>query len=61
MVISIFAFDVSQKLRDARAKGDKISFLLEAISNSSSEISFLSTRERPGAMPGDHALPGIFA
>ncbi|MHB8119150.1 MAG: CBM96 family carbohydrate-binding protein [Methanothrix sp.] len=38
---SIFAFDVSQKLRDARAEGDKISFLLEAISNSSSEISFL--------------------
>jgi hypothetical protein len=38
---SIFAFDVSQKLRDARAEGDKISFLLEAISNSSAEIAFL--------------------
>jgi hypothetical protein len=45
---SIFAFDVSQKLRDARAEGDKISFLLEAISNSSSEISFLSRETGQG-------------
>jgi hypothetical protein len=45
---SIFAFDVSQKLRDARAEGDKISFLLEAISNSSSEISFLSRESGQG-------------
>jgi hypothetical protein len=37
---SIFAFDVSKKLLDAR-EGGKISFLLEAISNSSSEIVFL--------------------
>ena len=45
---SIFAFDVSQKLRDARAEGDKISFLLEAISNSSSEISFLPRESGQG-------------
>jgi len=45
---SIFAFDVSKKLKDARAKGDKISFLLEAISNSSSEISFLSKESSQG-------------
>jgi len=44
----IFAFDVSQKLRDARAKGDKISFLLEAISNSSAEISFLPRESGEG-------------
>jgi hypothetical protein len=45
---SIFAFDVSQKLRDAGAKGDKISFLLEAISNSSAEISFLPRESGEG-------------
>lgn len=45
---SVFAFDVSQKLRDARAKGDKISFLLEAISNSSAEISFLPRESKEG-------------
>jgi hypothetical protein len=45
---SIFAFDVSQKLRDARAKGDKISFLLEAISNSSAEIAFLPRESGQG-------------
>jgi hypothetical protein len=45
---SIFAFDVSQKLRDAGAKDDKISFLLEAISNSSSEISFLPRESGQG-------------
>jgi hypothetical protein len=45
---SIFAFDVSQKLRDARAEGDKISFLLEAISNSSAEISFLPRESGQG-------------
>lgn len=44
----IFAFDVSQKLRDAGQKGDKISFLLEAISNSSAEISFLPRESREG-------------
>lgn len=37
----IFAFDVSQKLKDAAEEGDRVSFLLEAISNSSAEISFL--------------------
>jgi len=45
---SIFAFDVSQKLRDAGAKADKISFLLEAISNSSSEIAFLPRESEQG-------------
>jgi hypothetical protein len=45
---SIFAFDVSQKLRDASAKGDKISFLMEAISNSSAEISFLPRESGQG-------------
>lgn len=44
----IFAFDVSQKLRDAREEGDKISFLLEAISNSSAEISFLPRESGQG-------------
>lgn len=41
---SIFAFDVSKKIKDAKgakAGGDKISFLLEADCNSSAEISFL--------------------
>jgi hypothetical protein len=37
---SIFAFDVSQKLKGAKAKGGKISFLLEAISSSNAQISF---------------------
>jgi hypothetical protein len=45
---SIFAFDVSKKLLDARAEGGKISFLLEAISNSSSEIIFLSRESGEG-------------
>ena len=45
---SIFAFDVSKKLMDARAKADKISFFLEAISNSSSEISFLPRESDQG-------------
>ncbi len=44
----IFAFDVSQKLRNAIEKGDKISFLLEAMSNSSAEISFLSRESGQG-------------
>jgi hypothetical protein len=44
----IFAFDVSQKLREAREEGDKISFLLEAISNSSAEISFLPRESGQG-------------
>ncbi len=45
---SIFAFDVSQKLRDAGAEGDKISFFLLAISNSSSEIAFQSRKSGQG-------------
>jgi hypothetical protein len=45
---SIFAFDVSKNLIDASAKGDKISFLLEAISNSSSEILFLPRESGQG-------------
>jgi hypothetical protein len=44
----IFAFDVSKKLMDAKEKGNKISFLLEAISNSSSEIDFLSRESGQG-------------
>jgi hypothetical protein len=44
----IFAFDVSKKLMDAKKKGNKISFLLEAISNSSSEIDFLSRESGQG-------------
>ena len=37
---AVFAFDVSKKLQDARAEGDRISFLLQAYSNSSAEIAF---------------------
>jgi hypothetical protein len=44
----IFAFDVSQKLKDAAKEGDKISFLLEAISNSSAQISFLPRESGQG-------------
>ncbi len=44
----IFAFDVSQKLRDALDEGDRISFLLEAISNSSAQISFLPRESGEG-------------
>ncbi len=44
----IFAFDVSQKLRNAIEKGDKISFLLEAMSNSSAEITFLPRESGQG-------------
>ncbi len=44
----IFAFDVSKKLMEAHGKGDKISFLLEAISNSSSEIDFFSRESGQG-------------
>lgn len=38
----VFAFDVSKKLHDTLAMEDRISFLLEAISNSSAEIAFHS-------------------
>lgn len=44
----VFAFDVSQKLKDAAEEGDKISFLLEAISNSSAQISFLPRESGQG-------------
>jgi hypothetical protein len=45
---AIFAFDVSKKLLDATAKGDKMSFLLQAISNSSYEVNFLSKESGQG-------------
>jgi hypothetical protein len=45
---SIFAFDVSKKLLDARAEGGRISFLLEAVGNSSTEIFFLSRESGEG-------------
>jgi hypothetical protein len=44
----IFAFDISKKLKDAKAKGDRISFLIMAISNSSYEIDFLSRESGQG-------------
>ncbi|NTV28179.1 MAG: hypothetical protein HGA93_05840 [Methanothrix sp.] len=45
---SIFAFDVSKKLKEAGTEGDKVSFLLEAFSNSSCEISFMSRETGEG-------------
>lgn len=45
---SIFAFDVSKKLIDAKAKGDRISFLLLAISNSSYKVDFTSRETGQG-------------
>lgn len=44
----VFAFDVSKKLMDARATGNDMSFLLEAISNSSYEVDFLSKESNQG-------------
>jgi len=50
----IFAFDVSQKLKNAikenngNKKDSKISFLLEAISNSSAQVSFLPRESGQG-------------
>jgi hypothetical protein len=44
----ILAFDVSEKLKEAKAKGDSISFLLEAISNSSYEADFFSRESGQG-------------
>jgi len=44
----IFAFDVSKKLKDAKAKGDSISFLMMAISNSSYEVDFMSRESGQG-------------
>jgi hypothetical protein len=42
------AFDVSEKLKEAKAKGDSISFLLEAISNSSYKADFFSRESSQG-------------
>ena len=57
----IYAFDVSQKLMQAKERGDKVSFLLEAIGNSSTtEIDFLSRESGQGPYlmimpyPGQH-------
>ena len=44
----VFAFDVSKKLMDAKATGSSMSFLLEAISNSSYEADFLSRESNRG-------------
>jgi len=44
----IYAFDVSQKLMQAKGRGDKVSFLLEAIGNSTTEIDFLSKESGQG-------------
>jgi len=56
----IYAFDVSQKLMQAKERGDKVSFLLEAIGNSTTEIDFLSKESGQGPYlmimpyPGQH-------
>ena len=42
------AFDISEKLKEAKAKGDSISFLLEAISNSSYKADFFSRESGQG-------------
>ena len=44
----VLAFDVSKKLMDAKATGNSMSFLLEAISNSSYEADFLSRESGQG-------------
>jgi len=44
----IYAFDVSGKLMQARGRGDRVSFLLEAIGNSTTEIDFLSRESGQG-------------
>jgi hypothetical protein len=45
---SIFAFDVSKKLMDAKSKGDLVSFLLLPISNSSYKVDFMSRETGSG-------------
>ena len=45
---AVFAFDVSKKLQDARTKGERISFLLQAFSNSSAEMAFFSRESGMG-------------
>ncbi|HNY35074.1 MAG TPA: hypothetical protein PKK68_10500 [Methanothrix soehngenii] len=63
----IFAFDVSQKLKNAikenngNKKDSKISFLLEAISNSSAQISFLPKESGQGPYLMIMPYPGIQA
>jgi hypothetical protein len=44
----ILAFDVSKKLKEAKAKGDRISFLLEPVSNSSYKADFFSRESEQG-------------
>ena len=44
----IYAFDVSGKLMQARGRGDRVSFLLEAVGNSTTEIDFLSRESGQG-------------
>lgn len=44
----IFAFDVSSKLRDVKAKDDRVSFLMLAISNSSYKVDFMSRETGEG-------------
>lgn len=57
----IFAFDVSKKLLEAKANGDQVSFLLEAISNSSYRVDFFSTKSGQGPYLMVMPYPGIFA
>jgi hypothetical protein len=45
---AIFAFDVSRKLKDAKSKGDLVSFLLLPISNSSYKVDFMSRETGSG-------------
>jgi hypothetical protein len=44
----IFAFDVSKKLKDAKARGDRISFLMMAVGNSSFWVDFYSRESAQG-------------
>lgn len=55
----VYAFDVSGKLRQARGRGDKISFLLEAIGNSTTEIDFLSRESGQGPYLMIMPYPGL--
>ncbi|MCX6675186.1 MAG: hypothetical protein NTW84_02065 [Methanothrix sp.] len=55
------AFDVSEKLKQAKAKGDSISFLLEAISNSSYKADFLSREGGQGPYLMVMPYPSQFA
>ncbi|WP_348303973.1 hypothetical protein [Methanothrix sp.] len=55
----IYAFDVSQKLMQAKERGDKVSFLLEAIGNSTTEIDFLSRESGQGPYLMIMPYPGL--